>query len=146
MRRIFRNDQGEWNTQVVIALIGAAATLLTAVIAGVFGLIQLRAADAPPAEGTPAPALAVTIEGPAEAPLNQVTALTIISENATRAEWSIAGFGSDDINPFHLSDQVEVEPTNAERVGEWFTLVVTVYDSGGAQASARHRFQVVEGE
>jgi len=146
MRRIIRNEQGEWNTQVVIALIGASATLLTAIIAGVFGLIQLRAADAPPAEATPAPALAVTIEGPAEAPLNRVTALTIISEHAARAEWSIAGFGSDDINPFHLSDQVEVEPTNAERVGEWFTLVVTVYDSAGAQASARHRFQVVEEE
>ncbi len=140
MRKMMRNEQGEWNTQVVIALIGAAATLLTAIIAGVFGLIQLRA-DSPPAT-----MLTVQIDGPAEAVLNRVTAFTIISENATRAEWAIAGFDSDDINPFHLTDQVEVEPTNAGRVGETFTLVVTVYDPDGNQAAARHQFQVVEGE
>jgi hypothetical protein len=146
MRKIIRNEQGEWNTQVVIALIGAAATLLAAVIAGVFGLIQWRAANAPPAAATPVAPLTVEIDGPTEAPLNQVTAFTLISENAARAEWAIAGFGSDDINPFHLSEQIEVEPTNADRVGESFTLVVTVYDADGHQAAARHRFQVVEAE
>ena len=146
MRKLLQNDQGNWNPQIIAALIAAGATLLTALIAGVFGLLQLRAANGPAVAPAPATTLTVEIDGPAEAPLNQITAFTIISENAVRAEWAIAGFGNDDMNPFHLSEQVEVEPTNAERVGESFTLVVTVYDAGGRQAAARHRFEVVAGE
>ena len=146
MRKLLQNDQGNWNPQIIAALIAAGATLLTALIAGVFGLLQLRAANGPAVAPAPATTLTVEIDGPAEAPLNQITAFTIISENAVRAEWAIAGFGNDDINPFHLSEQVEVEPTNAERVGESFTLVVTVYDADGRQAAAQHRFEVVAGE
>ena len=48
MKNTFRNADGEINTQLVVAIIGASATLLTAFIAGAFGLIQLRAANAPP--------------------------------------------------------------------------------------------------
>ncbi len=146
MRKLLQNDQGQWNPQIVAALIAAGATLLTALIAGVFGLLQLRAANGPAVAPAPTTALTIEIDGPAEAPLNEITAFTIISENAVRAEWAIAGFGNDDINPFHLSEQVEVEPTNAERVGESFTLVVTVYDADGRQAAAQHRFEVVAGE
>ncbi len=143
MRKLLQNEQGHWNPQIIAALIAAGATLLTAIIAGVFGLLQLRAANGPAVAPAPTAALTVEIDGPAEAPLNQVTAFTLISENAVRAEWAIAGFGNDDINPFHLSEQVEVEPTNAERVGESFTLVVTVYDAAGNRANARHQFAIV---
>lgn len=141
MRKLLQNEQGQWNAQIIAALIAAGATLLTALIAGVFGLLQLRAANAP-ADVPPAPALAVEIEGPAEAPLGEQTYFTLISENAVRAEWAVAGFGRDEINPFRQADQIFVQPTDAEQVGESFTLLVTVYDAGGNQASARHSFAI----
>ena len=143
MRNHFRNADGEINTQVVVAIIGAAATLLTALIAGIFGLIQLQGsrAQAPP---PPPSSLTVEIDGPAEVPLNKQEGFTIISENAVRAEWTITGFGQDEINPFRQSDEVLVEPTDAGRVGDSFTFIVTVYDNAGNKASARHRFTVVE--
>jgi hypothetical protein len=141
MRKLLQNEQGQWNAQIIAALIAAAATLLTALIAGVFGLLQLRAANAP-TEALPAPALAVEIEGPAEAPLGEETYFTIISENAVRVEWAVAGFGRDEINPFRQTDQIFVQPTDAEQVGESYILLVTVYDAGGNQASARHSFAI----
>lgn len=146
MKNIFRNADGEVNHQIVVAAIGATATLLTAIIAGVFGLIQLQASRAQPAPPTLTPALqlAVGIEGPSEAPLNQETYFTILSDAAVRAEWSIPNFGSDDINPFRQVDQIFVRPVDASRVGDSFTLAVTVYDAAGNRATARHRFQVVE--
>ncbi len=141
MRKLLQNEQGHWNAQIIAALIAAAATLLTALIAGVFGLLQLRAANAPDDAPSALP-LAVEIEGPAEAPLGEETYFTIISENAVRAEWAVAGFGRDEINPFRQADQIFVQPTDAEQVGESFTLLVTVYDADDNQASARHRFEV----
>jgi hypothetical protein len=182
MKNLFRNADGEVNTQVVVAFISATATLLTAVIAGVFGLIQLRAANAQPPTLTPAPTwtaaptlaptdtpvptatampsptaaptataapLALEIEGPTEAPLNELTFFTIISENAVRARWSIGGFANNqifDIDPLPASHDIEVEPTNAERVGDSFTLVVTVFDENGRSITAQHRFEVVAEE
>lgn len=146
MRNIFRNSDGEVNTQIAVATIGAAATLLTALIAGIFGLIQLQASRAPLPTLTPALALTVEIDGPTEVPLNQQSYFTILSDSAIRAEWAIPNFGSDDINPFRQVDQIYVEPVDAGRVGESFTLVVTVYDADGNRKSARHRFQVVAGD
>lgn len=145
MKNIFRNADGEVNTQIVVAFIGATATLLTALIAGVFGLIQLQASRSqPPAPtATTAPQLTVEIEGPTEAPLNQETYFTILSDQASRAEWTIPDFGSDDINPFRQVDQIFVEPVDSNRVGEFFMLAVTVYDAAGNRATARHRFQIV---
>lgn len=148
MRNIFRNPDGEINTQVTVAIIGASATLLTALIAGVFGLIQLQASRIVPPTPTvtPVPRLAVEIEGPSEAPLNQETYFTILSDDAVRAEWAITDFGSDDINPFRQVDQIFVEPIDESRVGESFTLAVTVYDIAGNRATARHRFRIVAEE
>ena len=149
MKNIFRNADGEVNPQIVVATIGATATLLTAIIAGVFGLIQLQASRSqPPPSPTqsPVPQLDVEIEGPTEAPLNQETYFTILSDQAIRAEWTISDFGSDDINPFRQVDQIFVQPADAERVGDNFTVVVTVFDSNGNSRSARHRFEIVEGE
>jgi hypothetical protein len=141
MRKLLQNEQGHWNPQIIAALIAATATLMTAIIAGVFGLIQLRAANSQ-ADVPPASALTVEIDGPAEAPLGQQTFFTIISENADRAEWTIAGFGRDEINPFRQADQIYVEPIDEGQVGRTFTLLVTVYNEAGNQASARHRFEV----
>jgi hypothetical protein len=176
MKNLFRNADGEMNTQVTVAVIGATATLLTAIIAGVFGLIQLRAANAQLPASTPAPTwtavptlaptdtpvptptsaptatlapLALEIEGPTEAPLNELTFFTIISENAVRASWSIGGFADNqifEIDPLPASYEIEVEPTNAERVGDSFTLVVTAFDENGRSITAHHRFEVVEEE
>ena len=146
MKNIFRNADGEVNTQIVVAAIGATATLLTALIAGVFGLIQLQASRAQPLPPTESPVsqLVVEIEGPTEAPLNEETYFTILSDQAVRAEWTIPDFGSDDINPFRQVDQIFVQPVDAGRVGDSFTLAVTVYDGAGNRATDRHTFTLVD--
>ena len=147
MKNFFRNTDGEVNTQVVVAFIGASATLLTAIIAGIFGLVQLQASRAQPLPtATTVPQLSVEIEGSTEAPLNEETYFTILSDTAVRAEWTITDFGSDDINPFRQVDQIFVEPVDTARVGESFTLAVTVYDAAGNRATARHRFKIVADE
>ena len=148
--KFLRDADGNLNTQVVVAVIGAAATLLAALIAGGFGLIQLRAnAQLPDPTVVPAPTIVpitVEIDGPAEAPLNEPTFFTILSDDAVRVEWTISGFGADEIDPFDRSEQIFVEPSGAGRVGEAITLVVTAYDAESNDAGARHRFEVVEGE
>ena len=145
MKNIFRNPDGEVNTQIVVAAIGATATLLTALIAGIFGLIQLQASRAQTPPTPTVNAFTVEIDGPTEAPLNEETWFTIISEDAERVEWTIAGFGSDEIDPFERSDQIFVEPVDAGRVGEQFTLVVIAYNDGN-RATARHEFRIAEGK
>ena len=40
MRKLLQNDQGHWNAQIIAALIAAGATLLTALIAGIFGPVS----------------------------------------------------------------------------------------------------------
>jgi hypothetical protein len=162
MGKFLRNSDGEWNVQVVVALIAAMATLAAALITGFFGLLQLRAASGQPPTAAPthtpvstieptatvAPLL-VEIEGPAEAPLNALTYFTILSQNAVRAEWTIGGFAENrtfEVDPLPASHQIDVGPTNADRIGDTFTLVVTVYDDDDRSAVARHRFQVVADE
>ena len=138
-----RNTSGEINTQVVIALIGAAATLAAALIAGIFGLIQLRAADSrSPAASYAEEEMVVQINGSEVAPLGERTYFTITSADAVRIEWTVPGFGRDDINPFHEADQIFIEPQDAGRVGESFTLVVTGYDVNGNKAQATHVFEI----
>lgn len=170
--KFFRNTDGELNVQVIVALIAALATLSAALITGFFGLIQMRAASAQPptpipsatvaptrtAEPTPEPTetpaptaapLALEIEGPIEAPLNEMTYFTIISENAVRGQWTIGGFANNqefEVDPLPASYEIQVEPTNADRVGDTFTLVVTAYDEAGRSIVASHRFKVVAEE
>jgi len=143
MKNIFRNTDGEVNTQIVVAAIGATATLLTALIAGIFGLMQFQASRVQPPPATPSALLSIEIDGPTEAPLNEETYFTLLSDAAVRAEWTIPDFGRDDINPFRQVDQIFVHPVDAGRAGDSFTLVVTVYDAAGNRATARHEFQIV---
>jgi len=143
MKNIFRNTDGEVNTQIVVAAIGATATLLTALIAGIFGLVQFQASRVqPPPPAAPSALLSIEIDGPTEAPLNEKTYFTLLSDTAVRAEWTIPDFGRDDINPFRQVDQIFVHPVDAGRADS-FTLVVTVYDAAGNRATARHEFQIV---
>lgn len=159
-----RNSDGSLDTQVVVAIIGGIATVLAAVIAGVLGLLPFGSDDdpsvaevttatsnrdsasPPPADPPPAPpassAVAVEIDGPAAAPLGTRTHFTIISPSARTVEWAIAGFGSGSLEDFAQADQVYVEPTDPERVGDEFVLVVTAIDDAGAQATARHAFVI----
>ncbi len=153
MKNFFRDAEGELNVQVVVAIIGATATLSAALIAGIFGLIQMRAnaAQPPAAPVLPTAATAeaefsVQIEGPHSAALDQRTYFTIISPDAGRVEWTIPDFGRDDINPFRQADQIFVEPADARRVGDTFTLLVTAYDAEGNTATARHDFEIVPAE
>ena len=148
-----RNEEGELNVQVVVAIIGALATLSAALIAGVFGLIQMRsnttAAPTAPALPTSAPTeteFYVEIDGSPIAPLAARTYFTIISPEAVRVEWTIPDFGRDDINPFRQADQIFVEPADDGRVGDTFTLLVTAYDAAGNTATARHDFEIVPAE
>jgi hypothetical protein len=138
---------GAHSKEIWIALIGAAATIVVALITGYFGLLSTdRGAPAPT---TPPPAAlsapSVTIEGPLAAPLGQRTYFTIISQNALRAEWSAGGFGdgrSIEIQPLPPSHQIWIEPTDSSRIGDTFTLAVTVYGADGQSATAQRQFQV----
>jgi hypothetical protein len=141
--KYLRDHDGRINSQVLVAVIAAVATLGTAIIAGVFGLIQLRVANAPLPTAT-VPTLAVDIEGPTVVPLNQEERFEIYSASAIRAEWTILDFGQGEINPFRQADYVWVEPTNENSIGETYTLIVAAYDAFGNQATARHDFEVVE--
>lgn len=136
--------------QIMLTLIGAGATIIAAVIAGVFTVLPALRNEEPPPPPTvivPTPAgFSVEIDGPETAPLGEDTYFTILSEGATRVEWAIAGFGGDAIDPFNQTDQIFVAPQDAARVDEWFTIVVTAYNSEGEEASARHRFRISAAE
>lgn len=138
------------NTEVIVALIGAAATVLAALLAGYFGLVGRNDPPATPLPiVTPGAQPAVTIDGPPAAPLGQLTYFTIISANAERAAWSIGGFNNNEaieIDPLPPSYQIQIEPTNASRVGDLFTLVVTAYDRAGNSATATHEFTVTDAD
>ena len=138
---------GSHNKEIWIALIGAAATVAVALITGFFGLLSPdRGASAPT---TPPPAAlappSVAIEGPLAAPLGEQTYYTIVSQNAVRAVWSAGGFSDNrsyEIEPLAPSHQIWIEPTDSARVGETFTLAVTVYSADGQSATAQRQFQV----
>lgn len=87
----------------------------------------------------------VEIEGPPTAPLEQCTYYTIISQNAVRGRWSIGGFRNEPVvvEPLGPSHQIFVQPKDASRVGDSFTIVVTVYNDKGQSVTARKQFQVV---
>lgn len=135
---------GQSNKEIWIALIGAVATIAVAVVTGMFGLLGSN--QSAPAAVQPAPS--VQLEGPLTAPLGEKTYFTLVSQQATRAEWSIGGFGDGDIvqiQPLPPSHQIWIEPTDRTRVGDTFTLVVTVFGSDGQSATASKSFQVVTG-
>lgn len=162
MSRMWRDADGNVSTTVVVALIGGLATVLAAVVGGVFALMQVNAAqgdDAAPAaaaqpaapttapsggSASPSPSSvpAVEVSGPDVAPLGTRTYFTIVAPQATRVEWAIAGFGDGELTDFDVSDQVFVEPTDAERVGDEFVLVVTAYDAAERASTGRHTFVV----
>jgi hypothetical protein len=118
-----------------IALLGLLVTVLVAVLP--FALDREDAAKTGPV---------VNIEGPDVARIGERTHFTILSEGATRAEWSIGGFANGEIfevNPLPPSHSIYIEPTNAGRAGESFTLAVTVYSGDGVSASGTKKFVVV---
>lgn len=135
---------GAHSKEIWIALIGAAATVAVALITGFFGLLSSdRGAPAPAPAALAAPSVA--IEGPLAAPLGEQTFFTIVSQNAVRAEWSAGGFGdgrSIEIQPLPPSHQIWIEPTDSTRIGDTFTLAVTVYGADGQSATAQRQFQV----
>ena len=162
----------EGSPQTRIALIGATASIITAIVAGLFGLLQSNLPRPEPlaeqtptiilATNTPLPTVLVTptlatsspatnlptveIEGAATAPLGKKSYFTIKSQGAVRAEWSVGGFADNKafvVEPLAQSHQIYLEPTDASRIGDTFTLVVTVYNANGTAASAQQRFQVV---
>ncbi|MEZ4768844.1 MAG: hypothetical protein R2844_10525 [Caldilineales bacterium] len=86
------------------------------------------------------------IEGPLTAPLGQQTYYTFVSKNAVRAVWSIGGFGDNqqvEVDPLAPSHQIYVAPSDASRIGDSFTIAVTVYGADGLSATATRSFQVV---
>lgn len=129
------------NTPIIIALIGASATILAALLTGFFGLARERG----PAGSGAAAAPIVSLEGPAAAPLDEPTYFTIVSANAVRAVWSIGGFNNNSsvtVEPLSPSHQIVITPTDASRVGDPFTLVVTVYGADGTTATASRPFVI----
>lgn len=129
------NKNKTFATADAIALLGLVVTLLVAVLP--FALERGDAAKVGPQ---------VTIEGPDVAKVGERTYFTIVSPGASRAEWSIGGFADGQIfsvDPLPPSHSIYIEPTNAGRAGESFTLAVTVYAQDGASASATKKFVVV---
>ncbi len=136
---------GAHNKEIWIALIGAVATIAVAMITGFFGLLSSDRGASAPASPSPAAAPNVTIEGPLVAPLGQRTYFTIVSQNAVRAEWSAGGFGdgrSIEVQPLPPSHQIWIEPTDSARIGDTFTLAVTVYSAAGQATTAQRQFQI----
>jgi hypothetical protein len=89
--------------------------------------------------------LSVEIEGPATAPLGKTTYYTVLVKNAVRGIWSIGGIQNEPVvvQPLGPSHQIYVEPTDATRVGNSFTIVFVAYDTQGRSAIAKKRFLVV---
>lgn len=136
------------STPVLVALIGAAATIVAAALTGFFGLAgRTEPVPTPSIVTLPANAApAVMLDGPVTAPVGELTYFTIISANADRAVWSIGGFNNNqpiEIAPLSPSHQIQIEPTNTNRIGDTFTLVVTVSNPGGQTATATHEFEIV---
>jgi hypothetical protein len=137
------DNRDDHRLQIILAIIGAGATIMAALIAGLPALLSNRAVPSPESAVAPDPIeFSVDIDGPVAAPLGQPTYFIITSEQASRVEWAIAGFGNDEIIPFRQTDQIFVSPSDPNRVGEWFTLVVTAFNPDGETAGARHRFQI----
>ncbi len=132
--------RGKISPAMWIAIIGLIGTIVAALLSSPLLPVLLSgrpASDAP----------TVKIEGPDRAPLGAKTYFTIVSKNAVRAEWSIGGFSTDSgnlVDPLPPSHQIFVEPSNAARVGDRFTLAVTVYKADGESATATKEFMVVE--
>ena len=149
----------ERSAEVRVALIGAVAIIAAAVIAGIFGIIQSNASRQQPPAVAPitAPVQVATatisafqptveIEGPLTAPLGQRTYYTLVSRDAVRAVWSVGGFEDNqqfEVDPLAPSHQIFVKPSDASRVGDSFTIVVTVYGADGQSATATKSFQVI---
>jgi hypothetical protein len=133
--RLRRNKS--FATSDAIALLGLVVTLLVAVLP-----FALKAQEAPPPPAKPA----VTIEGPDSAHLGQRTYFTIVSSGAITGEWSVGGFAGDQVftvDPLPPSHSIYIEPTDASRAGDSFTLAVTVHAKDGEAATATKKFVVV---
>lgn len=119
-----------------IALLGLIVTLLVAILP-----FALNRDEAPAAPGP-----TVSIEGPDSARVGQRTYFTLVSSGATKAEWSIGGFAGGQVftvDPLPPSYSIYVDPTDPSRVGESFTLAVTVVAADGKTANATKRFVLV---
>jgi hypothetical protein len=130
-----------FSIQDAIALLGVVVSALLVVLPMVLN-------DSPAAPAARQPELSVTVDGPAEAPIGARTYFTLVSTGASRAEWSVGGFSQGEpfvVEPLGPSHQVYVEPTDASRVGEHFTIAVTVYAADGRSSGATKEF-VVTGE
>ena len=125
-------------TAVLIALIGLVGKVITALMSSPIIVTLLTPKKLPPPK--------VEIIGPETAPFGKTTYYNIVSENATRAEWSIGGFQDNqvfEVNPLGPSHKIYVEPTNNEYIGEVFVIAVTVYNKQGDVATATKQFTVV---
>jgi hypothetical protein len=125
----------------LIAIIGLIGTLIAGLLSS--PLLPILLGGGKPASDAPS----ITIVGPDQAPLRDKTYYTLISKNAVRAEWSIGGFSNGEntsIEPLPGSYQIFVEPSNDQREGDRFTLVVTVYHENGESATATKEFVIVK--
>lgn len=147
---------------LLIAIIGCVGTCIAAmltspIIVRIFDLvIPVQETPAPAVEGivtsppaglqTPALNLSIEIVGPDTAPVGKRTYYTLLSQNASRAEWSIGGFSSNEtfvIDPLSPSQQIYVQPSDVERIGDVFIISVTAYNDTGESVTATKQFTVV---
>ncbi|MEM7799739.1 MAG: hypothetical protein AAF633_11160 [Chloroflexota bacterium] len=89
----------------------------------------------------------IRIEGPRQVPIQTKAYFKFVSSNAVRATWSIGGLDNNkvtEISPLGPSHEISAEPTDPERIGDFFQLVVTAQSQAGSVATAEHLFQVVD--
>ena len=130
-------------TPIVVAGIGCTGTIVAALIPSLFGLATywmneskrpVNPGPSAPARSAPAFPLTVTIDGPPQVMLAKKTYYTIASSHAERLVWSIGGYafdGDNQVEPVSPLHQIWIEPTDAERIGDTFTIRATVYDAAG---------------
>ncbi len=97
-----------------------------------------------PPPTTAAPAPTVSISCPGSIALNANITCSIISANATSGSWRLPGFfgGSLGLSTVPGTNAIFINPTNANVVGQTFTISATVQNAAGQSASASASFTV----
>ncbi len=84
----------------------------------------------------------ITIDCPTEFVIGVSTTCNIVTANATDGSWRIDGFTNGDVELATIpgSNEIFIEPTNADFVGTSFVIEVSVSDASGQTAGAEHTF------
>ncbi len=139
---------GAWS--VIVAIIGLIGTVITVLASRPAPVAKTDESQTriTPAVVTAPSGLTLSIEGPDKVPLGKKTYFHIATTAVgARLTWTIDGYGFDKDNvvdnvaPRH---EIWVEPTDATRLGETFTIQATVSDNAGQSETATRKFVLIK--